>query len=79
MTPPRRDVPRLALRPAEAAASLGMSVSLFYETVLPDIRTVQAGPRTRLIPVAELHRWLDEQAAYYHPDSAPGVSGVSIL
>ena len=48
-----RGVTRLALTPDEAAASLGVSRSFFYEHVLPDLRVIRLG-RKRLIPVREL-------------------------
>jgi hypothetical protein len=63
-------VPRLALRPSEAADSLGLSTTQFREKVLPEIRTVKAGTKTHLIPVRELERWLDEHAAHYLPDDS---------
>jgi hypothetical protein len=56
-----RVVPRIALRPDEAAVSIGLSRSAFYSDVLPELRTVMVG-RSRLIPVAELERWLDREA-----------------
>jgi excisionase family DNA binding protein len=59
---PKRTVPRLALSPEEAAESLGMSRSHFYEHVFGDLRIVRVGQR-RLVPVVELERWLDREAA----------------
>ncbi len=59
-TPPR--VPRLALSKAEAAEALGVSVDFLEEHVMHELRIVRRG-RRRLIPVAELQRWLDESAA----------------
>lgn len=56
--------PRLALRPDEAAAALGIGRSKLYELMadrtagLPVIRV----GRTTLIPVRELEQWLTEQA-----------------
>ena len=58
----RRPVVRLALRPEEAAEALGVGRSFFYEQVLPEVRVVYRG-RVRLVPVAELERWLDREAA----------------
>jgi excisionase family DNA binding protein len=55
-------VGRLALSKAEAAESLGVSVDYFEEHVMPELRIVRRG-RRRLIPVAELERWLDRSAA----------------
>jgi excisionase family DNA binding protein len=59
VTPP--DI-RLALSKSEAAAALGVSVDFFDEHIAPDLRIVRRG-RRRLIPVRELERWLDENAA----------------
>jgi excisionase family DNA binding protein len=53
---------RLALTRAEAAASLGVSVDSFERYVQPEIRCIRRG-RLRLIPVAELERWLNSNAA----------------
>jgi excisionase family DNA binding protein len=58
--PPK--VPRLALSKAEAAVSLGVSVDFLEEHILAELRVVRRG-RRRLIPVAELERWLDRSAA----------------
>jgi len=60
LTTPR--VPRLALSKAEAAEALGVSVDFLEEHVMHELRIVRRG-RRRLIPVAELQRWLDESAA----------------
>ena len=57
----KRPVPRLALRPDEAAEAIGLGRSAFYERVLPELRVVYAG-RSRLIPIAELERWLEREA-----------------
>ena len=54
--------PRLALTPTEAAASIGVGRSFFYEHVLPDLRVIRIG-RKRLIPVRELEIWTERQAA----------------
>ena len=54
-------VPRLALTREEAAAAIGMSLDSFERHVQPTIRLVRAG-RMRLVPVAELDRWLGENA-----------------
>jgi len=54
--------PRLALRPEEAAESIGVGRSFFFANVLPELRVVRVG-RLRLVPVAELQRWLDRNAA----------------
>jgi hypothetical protein len=61
MSASRRPIQRLAYRPQEAAESLGLSRSLFYREVLPELRCVYRG-RVRLVPVAELERWLEKEA-----------------
>jgi hypothetical protein len=63
----RPDLPRFALTKAEAAHALGVSVDHLERHVLPDLRVVRSGNGQRrlvLIPVRELERWLDENAAY---------------
>jgi hypothetical protein len=55
--------PRLAVELTEAAAALGCSVKFFNEHVRHDLRLVRKGRRV-LVPVTELHRWLDENAAF---------------
>lgn len=55
-------VPRLALRPEEAAASIGLSRETFDRLVLRELRVVRVG-RLKLIPVAELGRWLERNGA----------------
>ena len=57
-----RPIPRIALTREEAAASLGMSVDSFERYVQPHVRLIRAGA-LRLVPVAELERWADENAA----------------
>jgi excisionase family DNA binding protein len=59
-------IPRLALSPAEAAASLGCSRDYFDERVAPELRVVRRGRRV-LVPIAELERWLDRNAARLTP------------
>jgi hypothetical protein len=54
-------IPRIALTRDEAATSLGMSLDSFERHVQPTIRLVRLG-RMRLVPVAELSRWIDENA-----------------
>jgi excisionase family DNA binding protein len=53
---------RLALLPVEAAAALGVSRDFLDDHVLPELRVVRRG-RKVLIPVAELERWLEREAA----------------
>lgn len=55
-------VPRVALRPDEAAESLGVSRDFFDERIAPELRAVRRGT-LKLYPVAELERWLDREAA----------------
>ncbi len=52
---------RLAVTPTEAARKLGVSRSFFYAEILPELRCIYRG-RKRLIPFAELHRWVDRSA-----------------
>jgi excisionase family DNA binding protein len=54
-------VPRIAVSKQEAADALGVSIDFFDEHIVADLRTVRVG-RRRLIPVAELERWLDKHA-----------------
>lgn len=65
MTPKGLDapIPRICLTPAEAAASLGVGVSFFYETIAPELRVIYRG-RKRLYPVAELEQWAHKSAGY---------------
>jgi hypothetical protein len=54
-------IPRLALSREEAAAALGMGLTMFSERVQPDLRVVRVGSKV-LIPTAELQRWVGENA-----------------
>src|SRR5438067_6029687 len=56
-----RDVPRLALRPEEAAAALGVSRDYFDEHVASELRWVRRG-RLKLVSLVEMNRWLDREA-----------------
>jgi len=60
-TKTKRPVPRLALRVAEAAESLGLSEEFFRQQVSPELRWVRRG-RAKLVAVSELERWLDRAA-----------------
>ena len=53
---------RLTLSKTEAAAALGVSVRFFEQQVQPELRVVRRG-RRRLIPVRELERWIEREAA----------------
>jgi excisionase family DNA binding protein len=55
-------VPRLALKPDEAAESLGVSRDYFDEHIGPELRWVRRG-RRKLVSIAELSRWLEESSA----------------
>lgn len=59
---PTAPVPRIALTRAEAAASIGLSLTAFEQHVQPNLRLVRLG-RVRLVPVEELQRWVRESAA----------------
>lgn len=59
---PIEPVARLALSIEEAAASLGVSRDTFDRAIRDDVRLVRVGSRL-LVPVAELERWLDRNAA----------------
>jgi hypothetical protein len=54
-------IPRIALTPPEAAASLGVGPDFFDANVAPELRLVRRG-RKRLVPVSELERWAAENA-----------------
>jgi len=51
------------VKPEEAAQMLGVSRDFFDEHVKPELRIVRSGTRTILIPVAELVRWVERNAA----------------
>jgi hypothetical protein len=55
-------VTKLTVTKAEAAELLSMSVDSFERFVMPDVRVVRRG-RLVLVPVAELERWVAENAA----------------
>ena len=54
-------IPRLALTPPEAAASIGVSATYFEENVAAELRWVRRG-RKRFVAVTELARWVDENS-----------------
>jgi excisionase family DNA binding protein len=62
----QRFVPRITLTREEAAESLGISVDSFERYVQPHVRIIRRG-KLRLVPVAELKRWADEEASYALP------------
>ena len=57
-----RTVARLTLSPQEAADALGVSRDYFDAHVKPELRVIRRG-RLVLVPVRELERWVDENAA----------------
>jgi excisionase family DNA binding protein len=58
---PPRPVPLIAFTRREAAESIGVGLTTFKEQIQPHLRVVRRG-KVRLIPVAELERWLEENA-----------------
>jgi excisionase family DNA binding protein len=56
--------PRVALTIDEACESLGISRDHFERHVMRQLRIIQSG-RRRLVPVTELERWADRQAASF--------------
>jgi excisionase family DNA binding protein len=54
-------IPRIALTIPEAAASLGVGVDFFNDNVRPELKVIRRGSK-RLIPVAELERWCEQNA-----------------
>lgn len=54
-------VPRLSLNIEEACAALNVSWDIWRQHIEPDVRLVRIG-RRKLVPVAELERWLAEHA-----------------
>jgi hypothetical protein len=55
-------IPRIALTPSEAAASIGVGPDYFDEHVAPYLRLIRRG-RKRLVPVAEIERWVAQSAS----------------
>ncbi len=55
-------VPRISLTPIEAAAALGCSRPFFDEHILPELRVIRRS-KLILIPVAELQKWAQREAA----------------
>ena len=54
-------IPRLAVSKVEAAEALGVSVDFLEEHVMHELRIVRRA-RRRLIPIAELSRWMEANA-----------------
>jgi hypothetical protein len=59
---PRPTTPRLALRKAEVAEALGVSDDFISDHVWHELKLVRRG-RLTLAPLAEVERWLDQNAA----------------
>jgi hypothetical protein len=59
----RDALPRVCVKPDEAAQMLSVSRDYFDEHVKPELRIVHRGTRTVLVPVAELVRWVERNAA----------------
>ena len=55
------NVSRVALSRQEAAISLGMPLDSFERHVQPELRLIRRG-KLRLVAVAELERWANENA-----------------
>jgi excisionase family DNA binding protein len=53
--------PALALTVEQAAAAMSVSYDTFHEQIEPELAIVRIG-RRKLIPVAELERWLVKKA-----------------
>jgi excisionase family DNA binding protein len=59
----KRALPRLCVKPEEAAEMLGVSRDYLDEHIKPELRIIRRGSRTILIPISELVRWLEQSAA----------------
>jgi len=62
VTVSEQSTPRFALTPVEAAGALGMSRDSFDRYVRDELRLVRRGQLV-LVPVRELERWVDQNAA----------------
>ncbi len=62
MSEHKRTVPRLALSIEEAAEALTVSRDFFDQHIRHELRVVRRG-RKVLVPVRELERWLEDNAA----------------
>ena len=62
MAEDKRIVPRLALSIDEAARALSVSRDFFDQHIRHELRVVRRG-RKILVPVQELERWLENNAA----------------
>lgn len=68
------EVNRLAYSRKQAAEALGVSISTIDRRVVPSVRTVKTPWGQRLIPVAELERFLQE---HVEPPRLPGERGTA--
>lgn len=59
----RRPVPAIMLKPDEAASAMGVSRNYFDANILPQIPHVRRGAKIILIPVRELEKWAEANAA----------------
>lgn len=59
----RSALPRLSVKPDEAAEMLGVSRDYLDQYIKPELRIIRRGSKTILMPVAELERWLEKSAA----------------
>lgn len=57
----RSNVPRLSLEIGEACEALGVGPDFWREHIAAEVRVVRRG-RKKLVPVAELERWLRDNA-----------------
>jgi excisionase family DNA binding protein len=60
-TAQKQSAPTLALSVEQACEALGVSWDTWRAHIEPDVRLVRLG-RRKLIPVSELHAWLDRHA-----------------
>ena len=58
---------RLALRPSEASAAIGVSDDYFREHIDHELAWVRRG-RSRVVAVAEIERWLERNAERVLPE-----------
>jgi hypothetical protein len=54
-------IPRVALTPPEAAASLGVGPDFFDANIRPELKVIRRRSKV-LIPVRELERWAAENS-----------------
>lgn len=64
--------PRLALSVAEACQAIGCGWDFWKAHIAPEVRLIRRGSR-KLVPVAELERWLESSAERVLPDRDAGL------